>query len=351
MLYKKFFKNVNFNDRSIQNINKTIKSFSKSYLYLLDTRKDKEEGKNRLGKNKNDYININVKKFNKLMLIFLQHKGFSSKNFTLGVYFSYNCCLNVNFKNKEILLMHPHNWDELLLFIKDFKNEKFIITVRDQRAAYYSSIYNLSTFNPKQFYNLSHHFVTLYILLNFNRIIKKFNLNHFCIRLEDLPHKKTLKLFTKKIKIKYLNSLTTSTFAGKLWNGDEKQKKIYKTTWSVNRTYNGWKTKLTENDKFLINFIMSPILKNLIYDKINRSVFDHLKFLIVVSLPMKFESQILKKNLKKILLKKNKKNNLMKLLLNFFYYLRRVALFIKHYFINIIFGNFNKTKFLKVNLR
>ena len=57
-----------------------------------------------------------------------------------------------------------------------------------------------------------------------------------------------------------------------------RNKKIYKTTWSVNRTYNGWKTKLTENDKFLINFIMSPILKNLIYDKINRSVFDHLKF-------------------------------------------------------------------------
>ena len=130
--------------------------------------------------------------------------------------------------------MHPHNLDELVLFANDFSKSKFIFTLRDVRAAYLSTIYNLSDRYPLKFFNLKHHYITLYRCLVHSNYGEKLKLNYFCIRLEDLPRKDILFSISKNLKINFKNSQLKSTFAGKIWNGDSSQKKIYKDIWKPN---------------------------------------------------------------------------------------------------------------------
>ena len=350
MVYKNFYPKINFKDKSISNVKTSVKKFTTNYSHLLNTKKDKEEGKNNLGKNKKSFIALNLKKFNNIMLHYLNKKGFSKKHFTMAIYFAYNFCLGVSFKRKKILLMHPHNWDELLLFYKDFKLANYIITIRDQRAGYYSALYNLSLFNNNQFYNLSHHHIVIFTTLYFQKIIKNLNLKHLCIRLEDLPHIKTLKLLSKILKVEFSTSLTNSTFAGKKWHGDAKQLKIYKDVWTPNRTYNKWRIKLSIKDKFLLEFLLIKILKEFNYDRRKFNFIDHFKFISLLFLPMNFEKEVLKKNLFQVFLLKNKLKYFRKLLQNFYYYLRRIIIFLRYYFTDLIIERKYNTKFLRVKL-
>ena len=146
-LYSEIFKEIDFRDKKEKNIKRAINIFVKKYKDKLNTKFDKEEGKNKLGILKNEYINIDINLFKKNLFKYLKIETFSKKNFCLGVYFSYNFIINKNFKNKKILLLHPHNLDELKEFHKDFRDACYIFTVRDFRAAYYSELYNFVNLN------------------------------------------------------------------------------------------------------------------------------------------------------------------------------------------------------------
>ena len=204
LLYVSFFSKINFKNDNEKNINYSIKKFVNFYYDWLCTKKDKAEGKNKMGRNKNEYININLKKFKYAMFNYLILEGFTKKNFSLAVYFAYNFSLGLNFKNKKILLMHPHNLDELTHFSKDFSECKYIFTMRDQRAAYLSTIYNLADRFPKRFFDLRHHYITMYRCLVHSSYGDKLRLKYTCIRLEDLPHKNSLISISKFLKIQEL---------------------------------------------------------------------------------------------------------------------------------------------------
>ena len=135
-LYVGLFPKINFNNANKQNINLSITKFINIYHDWLCTKNDNSEGKNKMGKSKNEFININLNRFKYAMFNYLNLEGFTKKNFSLAVYFAYNIALGLNFKNKKILLMHPHNLDELVHFSKDFRKSKNIFTIRDQRAGY-----------------------------------------------------------------------------------------------------------------------------------------------------------------------------------------------------------------------
>ena len=177
-LYVGFFSKIDFKIDDEQNINYSIKKFINTYHDWLCTKNDSAEGKNKMGKNKNEFININLKKFKHAMTKYLNAEGFTKKNFSLAVYFAYNFALGLNFKNKKILLMHPHNLDELIHFSKDFNKSKYIFTIRDQRAAYLSTIYNLSGRYPNKFFNLRHHYITMYRCLVHSDYGKKLGIKY-----------------------------------------------------------------------------------------------------------------------------------------------------------------------------
>lgn len=102
-LYSEIFKEIDFRDKKEKNIKRAINIFVKKYKDKLNTKFDKEEGKNKLGILKNEYINIDINLFKKNLFKYLKIETYSAKNFCLGVYFSYNFIINKNFKNKKIL--------------------------------------------------------------------------------------------------------------------------------------------------------------------------------------------------------------------------------------------------------
>jgi len=280
-LYSNFFTKINFYDQSDNNIKNSIKLFIFKFHSLLNTKNDKRENKNKLGKTKNKFINIPTRKFKEYLFLFLKYKKFNKKNFYLGIYFAYNCCLQKNFKKIKILLLHPHNLDELLKFHIDFKECFYFFTIRHHIAAYYSTINNLSLRFAK-YKNLRHSFITFYRSEIDSDLGQKLNLNYICIKLEDLPHKKTLISLCKLMKVNFSNKILTSTFANLKWNGDSISRKMYNDVWTKNRTYNQWREKLSKNEKFLTNILFYKKLKHYKYSYYNINFLDYLNYFIVI---------------------------------------------------------------------
>ena len=334
-LYTEIFKKIDFKNKNKKNIKRAINIFIRKYHNKLNTKFDKEEGKGQLGILKNEYINIDINYFKKILLKNLFIENFNKKNFCLGVYFSYNFIINKDFKNKKILLLHPHNLDELKEFHNDFKEACYIFTVRDFRAAYLSELYNFVKFNQKKFFTFKHHYVALYRLFNCTDYAKKYNLKHIIIKLENLPKKNVLTKIAKFFGIRFEKSLLHSTFAGKKWNGDNKQVVEYKDKWSSNRTYNGWKYKLSLNDISILNLVLRKKIKFYKHQYIKTSFLFNFSILIRIFFPMKFEHELFHYYIKVACSKKKFKY------LNFFYdlsfYFRRIFLVFKFLFLSFFF--------------
>ena len=349
-LYVNFFSKINFKNNNKKNLIHAIKSFIRIYKNWLYTKNDKIEGKNKLGKNKNDFINIDLNKYEYAMYCYLLSEGFTKKNFSLAAYFAYNICLGANFKNKKVLLMHPHNLDELVLFSNDFKKNRYLFTIRDQRAGYFSTVYNMSDRFPEKYYNLRHHYVTIYRCLIHSSHGDNLGLKYKCIRLEDLPHKNTLILISKLLNIKFNKSLLKSTFAGKDWNGDTSQKVSYKDNWEKNRTYNNWKEKLSKRDQLILNCLFIHIIKHYNYELPKLTYYDYMKCFVLIFLPMEFEKNVLIKNILSIFFEKNKKKNYSKLVENLYFLARRVLICLNFYFANFISIKKIKSKYIKAKI-
>ena len=80
-LYSEIFKEIDFRDKKEKNIKRAINIFVKKYKDKLNTKFDKEEGKNKLGILKNEYINIDINLFKKNLFKYLKIETFSKKNF------------------------------------------------------------------------------------------------------------------------------------------------------------------------------------------------------------------------------------------------------------------------------
>jgi len=347
-LYSQFLNKINFEDNSNKNIKLTITKFINSFFFLLNTKFDKEEGKNTLGEKKNKSIQISAHKFSKILFYFINKKSFTKKNFYLGIYFAYNVCIHRNFSKIKVLLLHPHNLEEVKLFKNDFKDCFYLVTIRHHVAAYYSTIYNLSKHNPKKFSNIKHSFITFYRCFTDSDIFEKYKLKYLCIRLEDLPHKKTINAICKIMKIKFSVKLLKPTFAGLKWNGDKKQTRDYNDKWSKDRTYNFWREKLSPRDQFFLNFFFYKKLKHYKYSFYKLNYKYIFSFFFLSLMPTSFEKKFL--NLKYFLLNIKKKNTIKKkieFLYDYTFYFRRILVCWSIY---LKFFTKHKNKFLFIKI-
>jgi hypothetical protein len=172
---------------------------------------------------------------------------------------------------------------------------------------------------------------------------EKLNLKYYCIRLEDLPHENTLKKVAELFKIKFNKCLLKSTFAGKQWWGDNKQIKNYQDKWDEKRTYNNWKEKLKKKDQLILNCLLLPTLKKYNYQHLELKFIDYVKSFFYFFSPMDFEIKVFKSNLIAIL-KKKKIKAVKELLNNVYYFIRRVLLCQKYFFLNFVIKR--KTKII-----
>jgi hypothetical protein len=344
MPYVEFFYKVEpLNENT--NLDKFVSQFIIQYFYKFCSSLDFEEGKNDMGESFNESININIVKLKNIIIEYLNIDGLSYKNFIMAVYYAYNKLIDRNMMLSKCILFHPHNLDEAEFFIKDFDKASLLFSIRDLRAGYLSTVEHLINYNKYEYDNLKHIFITIYRCGVDSDFAIKHNKEHLCVRLEDLPHETTLKKLCEYLQINFSETLLTSTFQGHKWNGDKKQKKIYKDEWSENRTYNNWKLKLSERDINIINILFFKKLKHYCYEVEKPSKYQLIKCFFMILLPFKHEKKFFsfKHISKKMNNKIQSKSSKIFYLFEYIYYLKRIIICYKLFFKYFSKKNFDNT--------
>ena len=203
-------------------------NFVKKYPHFFDSKIQKLERWNKLGKNKNQSFTVNKKKFIESFLFFSKDKELNKKDILINFHKAYAKARNIDLSKKKILFIHTHLLSLTKLFIKifDLKNFELIHTIRHPLSSISSSIKSWlnykagSNFFPKDL------FFQLDLVLKCINDLKKINIVHV-FQLEKI-HTQNIKLmrgFCKKFKIKYEKILTKSTKNGLTWWGDSVSKR------------------------------------------------------------------------------------------------------------------------------
>ena len=98
----------------------------------------------------NKKFNFDVKKFKSFFILLMKKKKFSNQNLLNNIYFSYHLSLGRKIFNKNLILHHSHNVPETELFIKDFKNSKLLVTIRNPFQNLRSGINNWVRYDKKK---------------------------------------------------------------------------------------------------------------------------------------------------------------------------------------------------------
>ena len=273
--------NINLDDLLDEFLGKHIEKFKSRY--------DWKEGKDRLGKNKDESIDIDLLHYKKLTKSLLIDRTINSRNVLLAIYGAWALYLGQNIDKKKILFHQIHHAQHLNNYLNDFPNSKIISMTRDPRANFVSSV--LHRGKPGQ---LPDNAINLYgalrrLMLD-AYVLEKYNNDYTVIRIEDLGEKQILEQLCNWLRISYENQLTKSTWAGMSWRGDSlSPNKNEGGGWSAKVLENSWEKKLSLVDKYLFNFLMNSRLKFYGYQHRQNNILDYFLVPILILLPLSLE--------------------------------------------------------------
>lgn len=308
-----------------------IEEFIGKHIEKFKSKYDLIEGKDRLGINRNQSLNIDTADFKQYFLNIMQEQNINSKNCLLGIYGAYALVLNQNVEAKKILLHHLHRHDELSYYLRDFPNSKIISMTRDPRSNYYSGVKHHKKYNPGSMSGAHHYF---YIKRIFEDIkpLKKLQNDYISIKIEDLGNIKILKKIAMWLNIDYSDTMRESTWAGYIWNADRlSTSERSGVGFCSNLLNNNWQNSLSKKDMYLFNFLLNDRLKHYGYDYYERSIISYIFIPFLIFLPLDFEGLFFHDLVKK------KKISYKLLLIDLVYYLKRCFYFYTTY-INIFAG-------------
>jgi len=221
----------NFNEMlNLKDLNKIPEKFINLYPYFFNSKLDKIEGYNRLGKKRNKFFKVNKEKFIKNFIKLSNNKRDLTKlNILKNLHIAYNLTKKKKKQKAEIIFIHTHQISYAKNFIKfmSIKNISIIHTMRNPLSAINSPVKNwLNYQNGKHFFPTS---LDFHLDLIFNGITKLVSLRKkiFIVQLEKLhrEHKKVMLDFCRIFKIKYEKCLKKSTFFNLQWRSDAVSKK------------------------------------------------------------------------------------------------------------------------------
>ena len=288
--------------------------FIKLFPHFFNSRLNKRERHDKLGKNKNEFYVVDELKFKKRFISNLKLKKASKINLLLNLHESYSFSSNDRGKKKLILInVHLIEWAKI--FFRDFRSKEIeiIYTTRYPLSGLSSPLKDWLEYKPKavgpdfMYYHIE-------LVLNGINMITKFKKKIHVVKLENLHQEnvKTMKNFCRAFNLKYENSLKYSTFFKKKWWGDKSSKKYLD---GVNKKFkiSYEKSYFYKRDVSNIEQILHKELKVLKYPRINK--YPEKKSIF---LPMKIELIILINLFKFFKIKS---------LIKFFYYfLKRIFL-------------------------
>ena len=310
-----FFQMINLKDSK-----KLAKNFVHLYPEFFNSRINKFERWNKLGKNKNSFFSVDKKKFIKNYTQLIQNQKNTEFNKIKCLHLAYSKAKGEDIKKKKLLFIHTHLVSWTKNFVKKINppNTEIIHIIRHPLASLSSPIKNWlnfengNSFFPKDLYfQLDLVFNGIYDLM----LLRKVKI----IQYENLHwnFKKTIGDFCKIYKIKYEKCLDKSTKNGLIWWGDVVSKK-----WllGVNKNFKIIidKKYFFAKDLIFFQFINSRIIKKYNY----KNVFLDKKILVNI-LPLKCELLVWKNTLKHLFLGFRWKHFLS---IPYFYFLRIICI-------------------------
>lgn len=203
--------------------------FIKFLPHIFDSRKNKLERHNKLGKYKNKFYTVNKEKFIKYFkqLNSSQKKTRTKKKteILINLYKAYFLARKKSIKEVKIIILHTHTVEltKKLFEFEKIDNCSIIHTMRHPHFAVCSPVFNWlrfkngSSFFPKDLY------FQYDLAINGLTDLCKINKSIYVVLLENLikKRKKVMQDFCKIFKIKYSRKMLKCTYCDMQWWGDQ----------------------------------------------------------------------------------------------------------------------------------
>lgn len=297
---------------------------------------DYAEKKAELGENHDQSINIDLDEYRGHLTGLLQGRPITSKTFIQAVFAAYALAIGEDVFAKKLFLHNVHHITDLGPFIADFPEAKAIAMTRDPRAAYVSGVdhwrkFDAVTDNPSFAHQIFKRAV------NDAQAFRNFNIQHRCLRLEDLGSEDMLKAVCDWLGISFDPALNHSTWAGLRWWGDRlslNKAKKEETGFSSTVIKNKWEERLAATDKMVIDYLLEDRLRWYGYAcSATSGAAAALKAFIAILVPTTFEREYFTPSYQVSCLSRGRLKPFVRI---YYHYLRRVVyfygLFLKKHF-------------------
>jgi hypothetical protein len=208
---------------------KDPKIIAKKFIYnnklYFDSRLNKRERHDKLGKKRNEFYIVNKNLFIKNFIKIFKRSKKKNLDILICLHKAYMLSRKIRTNKFKIIFLHLHlfeNFRNYLKVLEVYKDTKMLITYRDPLVSLCSTVKNWSIYGqgkymtPRNLYsNYQFHFNIFNNLQNYKKKIR-------VVKLEKIhsKSKKTLKKLCKFIDIKYSKILLESTYLNKKWWGD-----------------------------------------------------------------------------------------------------------------------------------
>ncbi len=250
----------------LKNPKKIAQKFISLNQFFFDSRHNKKERHDKLGKRKNEYYVVSKQAFEKNFINFFNKTKKSNLDILVCLHKAYMFSKGSQKNKLKIIFLHIHlieNFKNYLKVLNVYKNSKIIVTYRDPLVSMCSTVKNWSAYGKGRYMTPRNLFTNYLFHFNIFNDLKKYKKITRVVKLEEIHtnSKKTLKKLSNFIGIKYSNTLLHSTYFGKKWWGDSISKK-YLDGLNPNFSNKFDRNVFTNNDlQFIENKIVNILIK------------------------------------------------------------------------------------------
>jgi hypothetical protein len=270
----------------------------------------------------NKSVDLDITKFKENFNLICSKKKLSRQKFLFAVYLAYHITLGRKTDNIKVMVHHSHHVDETKRFLKDFKNCKLLVTIRDPRANLKSGIVNWANYRKIED---QRHFLFYIKRIREDLKYAKEQINEkFFLKLEEAGDISTKKKLSDFLNIEFNAEINRATYAGKVWSGD-KLSQFNSPDGKYNKEVanNQWQSFFSKKDKLILNLIYKDYSSfGYKMERINWIKIVLIFFLI--PLPFVFDKKIFSLS---YYLEKNTKSKAK--ILEMFFYIKRILYFYK----------------------
>ncbi len=208
--------------------------FTKLYPHFFNSKLEKVERQNSLGKNRKSFYKVNTNVFIENFLKLVRKKKILRKfDIVKYLHYAYFLTRKKKIKNKKIIFIHTHTVPHAENFIKTFKskNIEIIYTIRNPIKSINSHVKSRLKYSKGELFFAKDMYIQYDKVFNdFNSVanLLKVRKKILIVQLAKLhdDRKKVLMDFCRIFNLKYERRLMNATFFGFKWWGDKMSNKL-----------------------------------------------------------------------------------------------------------------------------